>query len=112
MNEVTVLAIVVAVGVGTFLLRLSFMPLVEQTGRIPVLRRALRFVPAAVLPALVMPALLYQDNTLDFSLGNARLLAGLVAIVVARLSRNALLTLASGMITLWLLQATGLAGPK
>jgi branched-subunit amino acid transport protein len=93
-------------------MRLSFMPLVKQTSQIPVLRRALRFVPAAVLPAIVMPSLLYQNNTLDFSLGNARLLAGLVAIVVARLSRNALLTLASGMITLWLLQAIGLAGPK
>lgn len=108
----TILAIVVAIGIGTFLMRLSFMPLAGQTDKIPVLKRALRFVPAAVLPAIVMPALLYQDGTPDLSLGNARLLAGLVAIVVARLSGNALLTLASGMITLWLLQALGPVGPN
>lgn len=106
----TVLAIVVAVGIGTFLMRLSFLPLAEHTGKIPALKRALRFVPAAVLPAIVMPSLLYQDGTLHLSLGNARLMAGLVAIVVARLTGNALLTLASGMISLWFLQAMGLAG--
>jgi len=112
LNERTLLVMVVAIGIGTFLMRLSFLPLAEQTSRIPLLRRAPRFVPAAVLPAIVMPALLYQDGALDLSWGNARLLSGLVAIVVARLTKNAVLTIASGMITLWLLQATGLAGPN
>jgi branched-subunit amino acid transport protein len=111
LNDNTLLVMVVAIGAGTFLMRLSFLPLAEQTGAISVVRQALRFVPAAVLTAMFVPALVYQDGVLNFSLGNARLLAGLVAIVVARVTRNVPLTIATGMITLWLLQAMGLIGP-
>jgi branched-subunit amino acid transport protein len=111
LSEKTFLVVVVAIGLGTILIRLSFLPLAEQTSRIPILERAPRFVPAAVFPALVMPALLYQDGALDLSSGNARLLSGLVAVVVARLTKNTSLTIASGIFTLWLLQAMGLGGP-
>jgi len=46
-------------------------------------------------------------GTLDLSLGNERLLAGLLAILVAWRTRNVLLAVAAGMIALWLLQAFG-----
>jgi len=42
---------------------------------------------------------------LDLSLGNFRLLAGLVGALVAWRTRNVLLTLAAGMLALWGLQA-------
>jgi branched-subunit amino acid transport protein len=40
-----------------------------------------------------------------FSLGNARLLAGVLAGLVAWRSKNALLAIAVGMVALWVLQA-------
>jgi branched-subunit amino acid transport protein len=75
-----------------------------------LLSRALRFVPAAVFTAVVVPLLFYVDGAVEVSLGNERLLAGLVAVLIAWRTRSVPLTLVGGMVTLWALQAIGL-GP-
>ena len=67
------------VGLLTYALRLSFVFLqgrVEMPSWFP---RALRFVPIAVLSALIAPELFHPGGVLDVSLGNARLLAGLLS---------------------------------
>jgi len=68
------------------------------------LRRALRFVPASVLAALVFPALTYPDGGLDLSLGNVRLLAGIGGALVAWRTKNVLWTIVVGMVLFWILQ--------
>ncbi len=96
---------ILGAGAVTIALRLSFIALLGRI-RIPLsLGQALRFVPAAVLTAMVIPLLLYEDGALEVSLGNERLLAGLVAALIAWRTRNVLLTLGGGMATLWILQA-------
>jgi len=97
--------IITAIGVLTYGLRLAFL-----TGRRagllpPVVEHTLRFVPVAVLSALIFPALLQPAGVLDLSPGNVRLVAGLLAALVAWRSRNALLTVAAGTALLWILQA-------
>ena len=93
-----------AAGLITYATRLSFILLFERI-QIPAwLRRALRFVPAAVLSAIILPELVFQDGTLAVTPTNPRLLAGIVAILVAWRTKNILLTLISGMVTLWILQ--------
>ena len=94
-------------GAVTFALRLSFIVLLERIRIPPTFRRALRFVPAAVLTAVVIPLLFYEDGALEVSLGNERLLAGLVAALIAWRTRNVLLTLGGGMAMLWTSQAIG-----
>jgi branched-subunit amino acid transport protein len=96
--------IILAMGVVTYALRLSFL-LIFGRRQVPTsVQQTLRFVPAAVLAALVCPALVYRDGTLDVSLGNARLLAGVLAAVVAWRTRNVLLTTGVGMGVLWIVQ--------
>ena len=94
-------------GAVTFALRLSFIALLGRMETPLFLGRALRFVPAAVLTAVVIPLLFYENGALEVSLGNARLLAGLVAALIAWRSRSVPLTLGGGMATLWALQAIG-----
>ena len=96
---------ILGAGAVTFALRLSFIALLGRIRIPPSLGRALRFVPAAVLTAMVIPLLFYEDGALEASLGNERLLAGLVAALIAWRTRNVLLTLGGGMATLWILQA-------
>lgn len=93
-----------AIGLGTFLLRFLFIYLFGKIEMPDWLRRALRFVPAAALAALVFPALTHSAGHLDFSLNNLRLLAGLGGAVVAWKTRNVLLTILVGMILLWILE--------
>ena len=95
---------ILGMGVITYLIRLSLFILPEKVMLPPWLLRALRYVPAAVLSAIILPELLLPTGTLDLSLGNERLLAGLVAAVVAWRTRNVFVIVAVGMIVLWLLQ--------
>jgi branched-subunit amino acid transport protein len=96
--------IVSAVALGTLLLRWSFIGL--MAGRVPVtVQRVLRFVPAAVLAALTIPALLRPEGSPDVDLGNHRLVAGSIAALIAWRTRNVLATIAVGMAVLWILDA-------
>jgi branched-subunit amino acid transport protein len=95
----------VVIGLGTFLLRFLFIYLFGKIEMPDWLRRALRFVPAAALAALVFPALTHPAGHLDLSLQNFRLLAGLGGAIVAWKTRNVLLTILVGMILLWVLKA-------
>lgn len=105
MSQTTLWLTIIGVSIGTYLMRLSFIELWKWMTVPPLLMRALNYVPAAVLAALVIPALLRSGGTIDVSLDNLRLYAGLAAALVAWYSRNMLLTLATGMAILWLLQA-------
>jgi len=91
-------------GLVTFAIRFSFIYLFGKFHIPETVRSALHYVPPAVLSAIVFPELFLQAGTLDVSVHNVRLLAGLVAIVVAWYSKNTLLTIVIGMLALILFQ--------
>lgn len=105
MSALSIWLLFFALAAGTYALRLSFIFLFGKIEMPAWLRRALRFVPASVLAALVLPALTYPNGTLDLSLGNARLLAGLGGALVAWKTKNVLWTIVVGMVLFWVLQA-------
>lgn len=86
----------------TYLARSSFLLLPPGVETPPLLRRALRYVPAAVLTAIWAPELALQKEVLFLSLENARLLAGAVAIAVAWRYRLTFATIVSGLLALHL----------
>ena len=92
-------------GLATFAIRAFFILLVGQREIPPLLRRALYFIPPAVLTAIILPELVLPRGSLDLSPTNPNLLAGLVAVLVAWRTRSVLLTIVIGMAVFWLLQA-------
>ena len=107
MSTLTLWLTILGAGVVTFGLRLSFVVLLGRVEMPAYLVKALRFVPAAVLTAVVIPLLFYSNGSLDVSLGNDRLLAGMVAALVAWRTRSVVFTLGAGMAALWTLQVVG-----
>jgi branched-subunit amino acid transport protein len=97
--------IILAMGLVTFSIRLLPIALLGRVEIPIVVQRALRFVPPAVLSAIVAPELLMPGGEFNLSLGNARLIAGIIAMIVAWRTKNVLLTIAAGMIALWVLSA-------
>ena len=91
-------------GLVTFGMRFSLIYLFGRFQVPETMRRALHYVPPAVLSAIIFPELFLRDGSLDVSLGNTRLLAGLVAVLTAWFSRNTLLTIIAGMAALFLFQ--------
>jgi branched-subunit amino acid transport protein len=105
MSTWSIFLAIVGMGAITYAIRVSLFLLPAGVELSPGLLRALRYVPAAVLSAIIFPELLLPGGTFDLSLGNERLWAGTAAALVAWRTRNVLLTVAAGMSTLWLLQA-------
>lgn len=91
-------------GLLTFGLRLSFIALYGRLDFPAWVVRALRYVPPAVLSAIIFPELFYTDGALNLSFGNARLLAGVLAALVAWRTRSILWTILTGMAGLVLFQ--------
>ena len=91
-------------GALTYLTRLSFIQLLADREVPPLLMKALRFVPPAVLTAIIFPELFIQDGSLSVHLGNGRLIAGVVAILVAWRTKSTLLTILVGMAVLLVVQ--------
>jgi branched-subunit amino acid transport protein len=105
MSTLSIWLLFIVIGLGTFLQRFIFIYLFGKMDMPEWLGRALRFVPAAALAALVFPALTHPAGRLDLSLQNFRLLAGLGGAVVAWKTRNVLLTILVGMLLLWIMEA-------
>jgi len=91
-------------GLITFGMRFSLIYLFGRFQVPETLRKALHYVPPAVLSAIIFPELFLTDGAWNLSLDNARLLAGLAAIAVAWFSKNTLITIIAGMAALFLLQ--------
>jgi branched-subunit amino acid transport protein len=98
-----ILGVILVVGLITFAIRFSFIALFGRLEEIPPgLQRALRYVPAAVLAALVVPAVVVFPA--DGGLAVDKLVAGTVAAGVAWRTDDILATIVVGMGTLWVVR--------
>ncbi|HTX89635.1 MAG TPA: AzlD domain-containing protein [Anaerolineales bacterium] len=96
--------VILLAGLATFATRLSFILLLDRIKVPDWFRRGLRFVPVAVLSAIILPELTSPNGSLFLSWRNPQLLAGAVAILVVWKTKNVLLTIAAGMAALVLFQ--------
>jgi branched-subunit amino acid transport protein len=87
-------------GLFTYLTRLSFIFLIDHLRMPDWFRRGLRFVPAAVLSAIILPELVRPEGAFPLTMNNPQLFGGVIAILVAWKTKNVLLTIAAGMAAL------------
>jgi branched-subunit amino acid transport protein len=97
-NELVMIAGMVLV---TFIPRYGVLALLGKIELPKPVFRALKFVPPAVLAAIILPSMLLKDDKLYITLQNSFLVAGIAAGLVAWRTRNLLLTILIGMLVLW-----------
>ena len=90
--------VMLIVGLLTFVTRLSFILLFEHWQPPKIVQRGLRYVPVAVLTAILVPEIMLVNGRLAVTPANPRLMAGLIASFVAWKTKSTLLTIASGMV--------------
>jgi len=103
-KETTIWLVIVAVGAINYVARLSFIALFARRDIPPLLGRALKHVPAAMLTALVIPMLVVPGSLATAPSVNPRIVAAIVAAVIAFVTRGTLGSIGAGMGTLWLLR--------
>jgi branched-subunit amino acid transport protein len=89
--------IILGMTLVTFLPRYGTLALLGRVELPKPIFRALKFVPAAVLSAIILPALLLKDDKLYIALDNSYLVAGIFSGVIAWRTRNLMLTIVLGM---------------
>lgn len=98
--------VIILLGVGTFLIRFSFLGLIGDRPMPGWVLRALRYTPVAVIPGLVAPLVLWPAAT-NGEPDPARLTAAAVTIAVGVMTKNVLAAIIVGAVTLfgmlWLL---------
>lgn len=105
MSDVNIWLLILVMGLGTFLLRLSFIQFGDYVDNLPdIASDVLELIPVAVLAALVIPRLFVPDGSGVQVFGNVYLLTGILACIVAWWSRNLLLTIILGMGFFWTIQ--------
>lgn len=96
MNE---LLLILGMGLVTFAVRYPVLVLVSKIPLPDRVFRALRYVPPAVLAAIIAPAVLMPDEkTISLSPSNSYLIAGIIAGIIAWRSKSLLLTILLGMV--------------
>ena len=67
------------------------------------IREILSFVPSAVFPAIIFPAI-FLDNSGDFQLeNNPKIIAAIIAMLIGIISKNIIATIISGLASYWFL---------
>ena len=101
-SDAQIWLIIAILGIGTFLIRFSFLGLLGDRELPEWALRHLRYTPVAVLPAIITPLVLWPEAT-GGELDPARLSAAAVALAVGYLTKNALAAIGTGMATLYVL---------
>ena len=91
--------IITVLGVGTYLIRWSFLGALGDRDLPNWMLRMLRYTPVAVLPALVSPLVVWPAAT-DGNADPARMAAAAATVAVGVLTRNVMLAILAGGITL------------
>jgi len=92
--------IILALGIGTFLIRFSFLGILGNRELSPWLLRHLRYTAVGILPAMVTPLILWPEAT-GGELDPVRILAAALALGVGLWTRNAIWAIVAGMAALW-----------
>jgi branched-subunit amino acid transport protein len=93
--------IIIVLGIGTFLIRFSFLGIIGNRKLPAWVLRHLRYTPVAVLPGLVAPLVLWPPAT-GGETDPARLLAGAAALLVGLLTKNLMAAVFGGAGVLYL----------
>lgn len=99
-SNLTIWTIILVLGVGTYLIRWSFLGALGDRDLPGWVMRMLRYTPVAVLPALVAPLVLWPEAT-GGTPDPARLAAAAATVAVGVLTRNVMLAILAGAATLF-----------
>ena len=96
-------ALIIYCGLITYLTRFSMIALIKKEMFNDRVREVLSYVPSAIFPAIIFPAI-FLDNYGDFQLeNNPKIMAAIIAMFVGIVSKNIIATIFSGLAFHWLL---------
>ena len=98
----TWLSIIIA-GILTYFTRMTMIALVSRDMLGDKIKAVLAYVPSAVFPAIIFPAIFINDYGSFIEMNDPKIFAAIIAIIVGYFSRNVIATILSGLISYWII---------
>ena len=98
----TWLSIIIA-GILTYFTRMTIIALVSRDMLGDRIKAVLAYVPSAVFPAIIFPAIFINDYGTFIEMNDPKIFGAIVAIVVGYFSKNVIATILSGLISYWII---------
>ena len=95
--------LIIYCGLITFFTRFSMIALLKKEMFNDKVREVLSYVPSAIFPAIIFPAI-FLDNAGSIQIeDNPKILAAFIATIVGIFTRNIIATIFSGLASYWFL---------
>ena len=98
----TWLSIIIA-GMLTYFTRMTMIALVSRDMLGDRIKAVLSYVPSAVFPAIIFPAIFINDYGSFIEMNDPKIFGSIVAVIVGYFSRNVIATILSGLISYWII---------
>jgi branched-subunit amino acid transport protein len=96
-------SLIIYCGLITFFSRFLMIAILKKEMFTDRIREVLSFVPSAIFPAIIFPAI-FLNTTGDLVIeNNPKIFAAILAIIVGLVSKNVIATIFSGLISYWFL---------
>ena len=96
-------ALIIYCGIITYLTRFSMIAILKKEMFNNRVREVLSYVPSAIFPAIIFPAIFLDDLGVFQLEDNPKILAAAIAMIIGTLSRNIIATIISGLASYWFL---------
>ena len=96
-------ALIIYCGLITFFTRFSMIALIKKEMFNDRIRQVLSYVPTAIFPAIIFPAIFLDNSGSLLIEDNPKILAALIATLIGIFSRSIIATIFSGLASYWLL---------
>ena len=92
---------IIIAGILTYFMRMTMIALVDRDLLGDKIKAVLEYVPSAVFPAIIFPAIFINDYGVFIEMNDPKIFGAIVAIIVGYFSRNIIATILSGFISYW-----------
>ena len=95
-------ALIIYCGLITFFTRFSMIALLKKEMFNDRIREVLSYVPSAIFPAIIFPAIFLDNGSIQIE-DNPKILAAFIATCIGVFTRNIIATIFSGLASYWFL---------
>ena len=94
---------IIIAGIITYFTRMTMIALINRDMLGNRIKAVLAYVPSAVFPAIIFPAIFINDYGAYIEMNDPKIFGALVAIIVGYFSRNVIATIFSGLLSYWII---------
>ena len=94
---------IIIAGIITYFTRMTMIALVRRDLLGEKIKAVLAYVPSAVFPAIIFPAIFINDYGAYIEMNDPKIFGALIAIIVGYFSKNVIATIFSGLLSYWII---------